>query len=157
MWNLNVGRFRNLHEMYEKRREVELSVRADNERFLTDVGNRDQGAGALRATGRAGYLQYGPRIPVKKGYYRARWIGTVDSAPGGQVGYVEVWGGPERRLDRQPVAAAGPDAHRRLAHIDFNLPDDLEALEYRFYVNQGVRMTLERVELYSATAVPTDN
>ncbi len=157
MWSLNLGRFRNLHEMYEKRRQVELSVRADNERFLTDVGNRDQGAGALRATGRAGYLQYGPRIPVKKGYYRARWIGTVDSAPGGQVGYVEVWGGPERRLDRQPVTTAGPDAHHRLAHIDFNLPDDLDALEYRFYVNQGVRMTLERVELFSATAVPADN
>jgi arabinofuranosyltransferase len=157
MWSLNLGRFRNLHEMYEKRRQVELSVRADNERFLTDVGNRDQGAGALRATGRAGYLQYGPRIPVKKGYYRARWIGTVDTAPGGQVGYVEVWGGPERRLDRQPVTTAGPDAHHQLAHIDFNLPDDLDALEYRFYVNQGVRMTLERVELFSATAVPADN
>ena len=143
--------------MYEKRREVSLSVRADNERFLTDVGSRDQVAGALRATGRAGYLQYGPRIPIKKGYYRARWIGAVESAPDGQIGYVEVWGGPEQRLDRQPVAAAGPDAHRRLAQIDFNLPDDLEALEYRFYVNQGVRMTLERVELYSATAVPADN
>jgi arabinofuranosyltransferase len=157
MWNLNLGRFRNLHDMYEKRREVELSVRADNERFLTDVGSRDQTAGALRATGRAGYLQYGPRIPLKKGYYRARWIGTVESAPGGQVGFVEIWGGPERRLDRQPVATAGPDAHHRLAQIDFNLPDDLEALEYRFYVNQGVRMTLQRVELYSATAVPADN
>jgi hypothetical protein len=37
------------------------------------------------------------------------------------------------------------------------LPDDLEALAYRFYVNEGVRMTLERAVPSSATAVPADN
>jgi arabinofuranosyltransferase len=157
IWALNAGRFRNFHALYERRRPIKLSVRADNERFLTDVGNRDPVAGTLRATGRSGYLQYGPGIPVKKGYYRARWIGTVEAAPDGQVGFVEVWSGPENRLDRQPVVAPASNADRRLAHVDFNLPDDLEALEYRLFVNRGVRMTLERVELFSATAIPTDN
>ena len=27
-------------------------------------------------------------------------------------------------------------------------------LDYRFFVNEGVKMTLERVELYSGTAIP---
>lgn len=156
IWALNGGRSRNLHEMYERRRPVELSIRADNERFLTDVGERNPVAGTLRTTGRAGYLEYGPRIPLKKGSYRARWIGTVESAPSGQLGFVEVWDGPEQRLDRKPVPTPGTDAQRRLAQIDFELREPVDDLEYRFYVNADVRLTLERVELYSAAAVPSD-
>lgn len=152
---LNVGRYRNLHEQVLKRRALNLSIRADNERFITDVGDRDPVAGAIRASGRAGYLQFGPAIPVAKGMYRARWVGTVDSAPGATLGYVEVWYGPERRVARHPVAVPAAPTDHLLTSIDFTVPDEgVDALEYRFYVNDGVRMTLERVELYSGTAIP---
>ena len=154
IWALNVGRYGNLHARYETRRPIELSVRADNERFFSDVGERDARDGTLHATGRAGYLEYGPRIPMRAGLYRARWIGTVESAPGRQVGFVEVWDGPGRRIGREPVEAPAPEAGHRLAHLDFTLAQPVAALEYRFYVNDGVRMTLERVELFSSTVVP---
>lgn len=156
IWALNAGRDRDLHRRYEKRRPIELSIRADNDRFLTNVGDRDPRAGTLRTTGRAGYLQYGPGIPLKAGAYRARWIGTVDAAPGASVGYVEVWNGPDRRLDRQPVVFSGPDPHHRIVHIDFTIPEDARAIEYRFWVNPNVPVTLERVELYSAIAIPPE-
>jgi arabinofuranosyltransferase len=151
IWALNVGEYRNLHAMYEKRRPMALSVRADNERFTTDVGVRDAVTGSLRATGRAGYLELGPGIPVKKGFYRARWVGSVASAAAQPVGFVEVWSGPETRLARQAVNA-GPGA--LLAEVDFTLPADVSSLEYRFYVNGAVGMSLDRIELFSGTAIP---
>jgi arabinofuranosyltransferase len=156
IWALNLGPYRNLHEQYERRRPVELSIRADNDRFLTDVGDRNQVAGTLRTTGRPGYLQYGPRIPLKKGSYTARWIGTVESAPSGNLGFAEVWNGPEQRLERKAALTPGAVAPRTLARIDFELPEPVDGLEYRFYVHADVRMTLERVELYSAVAAPID-
>lgn len=156
MWTLNVGKYRDLHQLYEKRRPIQLSIRADNERFLTDVGDRDVRAGTIRATGRGGYLEYGPRVPMKAGVYRARWVGSIDAPAGAPIGFVEVWDGPERRIARQPVSATGSNQSHRIAHVDFTLPDNVDALEYRFYVQPNVRVTLERVELYSATAIPIE-
>jgi arabinofuranosyltransferase len=152
---LNVGKYRNLHEQILKRRSFDLSIRADNERFSTDVGDRDPVAGALRASGRAGYLQFGPEIPVGKGIYRARWIGTVDAAQTGPLGYVEVWFGPDTRVAREPVVLGPTRTDHLLATLDFTVPEDgVKKLEYRFFVNEGVRMTLERVELFSGTSIP---
>jgi len=153
---LNVGRYRNLSEQILKRRSIALSIRADNERFLTDVGDRDPVAGALRATsGRAGYVQFGPEIPAATGAYRARWIGAIEGAPDGPVGYVEAWLGPDRRIAREPVTLGPTRDDHLLATLDFTVPEGgVTALDYRFFLNAGVRMTLERVELYSGTAIP---
>jgi len=153
---LNVGRYRSLHERILRRRSLDLSIRANNERFVTDVGDRDPVAGTLRAiSGRPGYLQFGPRIPVTGGVYRARWVGVVESAPTDKVGYVEVWFGPDHRVAREPVVLGPARADHLLAWLDFTVPDEgVRALEYRFYVNDGVRMTLERVELFSSAAIP---
>lgn len=152
---LNLGRYRNFHEQLLKRRAVNLSIRADNERFSTDVGDRDIATGSLRATGRAGYLQFGPGIPAQPGMYRARWVGSTDSLPGLSLGYVEVWFGTERRVARAEVVADTGRPDHVLAVLDFTVPEGgVDALEYRFFVNSGVRMALERVELYSGTAIP---
>jgi arabinofuranosyltransferase len=154
---LNVGRYRNFHEIVDKRRPVAVSVRADNERFISDVGERDPVAGTLKSSGRAGYLEYGPGIPAKKGRYRVRWIGTVGQVPGGNVGYVEVWLGSDRCVERQPVQVPAGTPEHVLAQVDFTLAKDVRKLEYRMYVNGGVGMTLERVELYSGLAIPPQN
>ena len=151
IWELNLGSYRDLHEQYEKRRPVSLSIRADNIRFLTDVGTRT--AGALRTTGRAGYLQYGPGIPMKAGYYQARWLGTVEAAPTGQIGFVEVWSGPDRRIAREQVTLQ-PGSGELIAQVSFDLRDDAPALEYRLFVNAETVITLERVQLYSNAAIP---
>lgn len=156
IWELNVGKYSDLHLLYETDRPIQLSIRADNERFLTDVGDRDERANEIRATGRRGYLQYGPRVPMKAGIYRARWMGLVDAPVGTPIGFVEVWNGPDKRIAREEVLAIGPNQTRRIAHIDFTLLQDADALEYRFFVQPNVEVTLERVELYSANAIPIE-
>lgn len=155
MLALNLGRYRNFHEQVLKRRSISLSIRADNERFPTDVGDRDVATGSLRATGRAGYLQFGPGIPAQAGAYRARWVGTAESLPGLSLGYVEAWVDSGTRVARAEVVADGGRPDHVLATLDFTVPKGgVSALEYRFFVNGGVRMSLERVELYSGTAIP---
>lgn len=155
IWALNV-RYRSLHEEYRKRRPVALSIAANHPRFLSDVGLRDDGASVLRSTGRSGYLQYGPSIPLDAGFYRARWIASVDAAPHGEVGFIEVWSDGKRVAHSPVTLAAGSVTHARIAQADFSLAEAARAVEYRFYVNAPVRMALERVELYSGLAIPQD-
>lgn len=151
IWDLNVGRYRRIHELVTERRPVAVSVPADNMRFSTDVGIRDtRGAGVLRTSGRAGYLQMGPNIPLKAGQFRARWIGTTSAAPGEALGFVDVWIDGQRQINRRPVIAGEFSSEQNvLAEISFVLKRPTTNLEYQLYVEKGVTMVLERVNLES--------
>jgi arabinofuranosyltransferase len=154
IWSLNVE-YRNLKDTYEKRRPIVLSFQANHPRFETEAGFRDDRAGVMRTTGKGGYLEYGPGIPLPARFYRVRWVGVVDDPPGTPVGFVELWNG-DRRLDRQPVVCVSGRKDHRLAQLDFQLTEPARSIEYRFYVNGNVKMTLERVELFSGDAIPAD-
>jgi arabinofuranosyltransferase len=154
IWSLNVE-YRNLKDVYGKRQPIVLSFPANHSRFQTEAGFRDDRAGVIRTTGKGGYLQFGPGIPLPPQFYRARWIGVVDDPPGTQVGFVEVWNG-EQRLDRQPVVCVNAGNNHRVAQLDFQLKEPARSIEYRFYVNEGIKMTLERVELFSGLAIPAE-
>ena len=151
IWDLNVGGYRSIHRLVTERRPVFVSVTADNDRFSTDVGVRDtRGAGVIRASGRAGYLQMGPNIPLKAGHYRVRWIGPVEAAPGQEMGFVDVWVDGERQIARSTVMTGTfAPGDRVLAETVFTLKRSTNDLEYRFYVNEGFRPVLERVILES--------
>jgi arabinofuranosyltransferase len=154
IWDLNFGRFRRIHEMVTERRPVSVSVPADNERFSTDVGIRNtRGDGVLIASGRAGYLQMGPNMPLKAGHFRVRWIGTLNATPGQLVGYVEVWDRGRQLARRAVTAGEFPSDGKVLAEIGFALKTPAADLEYRLWVERGVKMILERVNLES-TPVP---
>ncbi|MGH9371951.1 MAG: hypothetical protein ACRD15_10520, partial [Vicinamibacterales bacterium] len=151
IWYLNAGDGRHFARRYDARRPIALSVRASNERFGTDVGQRDPAAGSLRSTGRPGYLQYGPGIPMRAGAYRARWIGTAPADASGWLGFVDVWAG-DRRVARRDISVADLLADKKqLAEIPFVLEDPAAHLEYRIWVNGHTPIVLERVELFSAT------
>jgi hypothetical protein len=154
IWALNFGSDRNWAASFEEGRPIELSIRADNERFLSDVGRQDVVAGSLNATGRAGLLQYGPRIPLKAGEYRARWVGTVQAPAGAEIGFVDVKVDEGEPLRRRPVVSRGLEDVYQFAEIDFSIAEPVSAIEYRLYVHEGVVMSLERVELYSSSAIP---
>jgi arabinofuranosyltransferase len=153
IFHLNLGAGKHFAAEYEQRRPIALSIRASNERFTTDAGEKDAGAGVIRSVGRAGYLQMGPGIPMKRGLYRARWIGTVSAPADGPIGFVDVWSG-DRRLARREISAADvkPES-REIADISFALEEPASALEYRFWVNGVASVTLERVELASVQAI----
>jgi arabinofuranosyltransferase len=148
IWYLNVGDGRRFARRYDAQRPVALSIRAANERFLTDVGDRDAASGTIRSTGRAGYLQYGPGIPMKAAVFRARWVGTAPSLPG-PLGFVDVWDG-DRRLARREIRSSDiqPETHQ-LAEIVFKLDRPVNRLDYRIWIHGQVGVTLERVELTS--------
>jgi hypothetical protein len=80
---------------------------------------------------------------------------VVDGPPGIKVGFVELWNG-DQRLDRQPVVCVNGRGDHRLAELEFQLKEPARSIEYRFYVNEGVKMTLERVELFSGLGIPAD-
>ena len=152
VWYLNAGPGRRFARRYESRRRIELSIRAANERFLVDAGERDAAAGVIRSTGRPGYLQYGPGIPMKAGTYQARWIGSVPVTedPGQRsVGFVDVWAG-DRQVARREITMASLRPDRDvLAEIEFPLYEATEHLEYRLWVHGRSPVVLERVELFS--------
>ncbi len=152
IWYLNVGQGRRFAQLYAERRPIDLSIRAVNERFSTDVGVKDEGAGVIRSTGRAGYLQAGPGIPMKRGLYRARWVGSISNLPEGSFGFVDVWAG-DQLVGRQELTTKDvkPD-ERQIAEISFALPEPATSLEYRLWIAGQPVVSLERVELFSARA-----
>lgn len=98
-------------------------------------------------------MQMGPGIPMKRGLYRARWIGTVNAPANGPIGFVDVWSG-DRHLARREISAADvkPET-REIADISFALEEPSSSLEYRLWVNSGASITLERVELASVQSI----
>jgi hypothetical protein len=132
-----------LHERIRASRAVALSVRAGHWRFTTDVGERDGEQRWLRSSGRGGYLQLGPRIPLRAGTYEARWIGSVQAAPATALGVVEAWA-DDRPIGSRPVSAAvGPLD----VSLPFVVPKAADRVDYRFRVNEGAQVTLERIDL----------
>ena len=152
IWDLNFGRYRRIHELVTAQRPVAVSVAADNERFSTDVGTRNtRGDGALIASGaREGYLQMGPHIPLKAGHFKASWIGTTGAGVGEPLGQVEAWIDGTRLLARRPVFQGEfASGNKVLAELAFALDEPTTNLEYRFFVQKGVKLVLERINLES--------
>jgi arabinofuranosyltransferase len=150
IWELNAGRYRRLHDLVRARRRVSVSIAADNERFLTDVGTRNtRGEGALIASGREGYLQMGPHIPLKAGRYTVRWVGTTEAGVGEPLGFVDVWDADRMLARRSIFQGEFPGGEKLLAEISFELKEPARSLEYRFYVQNGVKLVLERINLES--------
>jgi arabinofuranosyltransferase len=152
IWDLNFGRYRRIHELVTAQRPVSVSVAADNERFSTDVGVRNtRGDGALIASGgREGYLQMGPNIPLKAGRFRVRWIGTTQAGRGEPLGVVEAWTDGERLIGRREVFHGElASSDNSLAELTFTLEEPTTNLEYRLFVQKGVKLVLERINLES--------
>ena len=152
IWYMNAGTGRRMARRYEEQRPVALSIRAANERFITDAGDRDEAAGAVVSNGRAGYLQMGPGIPMKAGTFRARWIGQVSGSPAGPLGFVDVWDGDRQLARREIHGGEVVTARQQIAEIEFVLAERSQHLEYRLWVDGRHPIRLERVELFSQPA-----
>lgn len=152
IWYLNAGAGRDMARRYEQHRPVSLSIRASNERFSPDAGDRDEAAGVIVSNGRAGYIEMGPGIPMKAGTYRARWIGDVTDAPAGPLGFVDVWAGNRQLARRQIYGGEMLRDRRQIGEIGFVLNESTDHLEYRLWIDGRHPVRLERVELFSEGA-----
>ena len=153
---LNLGRYRNFHRMVAERRQIAISIRANNSRFSSDVGVVDDVRGTIQSTGRAGFLQFGPSIPLRAGNYVAEWIGVVDTSAPGPIGFAVVcYERCTRELSRTEIH---PSAYNRdtrvIARLPFLVRNDVTDIEYRLFVAEKVSVTLERVGLRGGPVLP---
>jgi arabinofuranosyltransferase len=149
VWLLNVGRYRGIHSAFDARRSMRVSVPATHPGFRTDTGVRDPGREELRTAGdRAGYLHFGPFVPLRPGHYRVRWAGAYsESPPMPVVGFVEVWI-DGRLIAQQDVRAADyVAADRTLTAIEFDLKRHADEADLRFYLHHGVKASLQSVDI----------
>ena len=146
IWRLNVGDLSDVHD--EFRPPVSLSVRAGHWRFTTDVGDRDPEQRWLRSQGRAGYLQLGPRVPLERGLYEARWLGTLHRSASSTIGFVEAWADGRLLASREVNGVPGAIE----VTLPFVVPARADCVDYRLRVRAGVELTLERVELQGRCA-----
>jgi hypothetical protein len=92
----------------------------------------------------------GPDIPLKAGEFKVRWIGTTEAGAGQPLGVVEAWIDGSHRIARRAVFQGEfPDSQRTLAELTFTLDEPTTDLEYRLFVEKGVRLVLERINLES--------
>ena len=134
IWYLNAGRGPSVCAGI-RATATDRTVGPRRERTIQhDAGEQDVAAGVIRSVGRAGYLQSGPGIPMKRGVYRARWVGAIGAPRPGPIGFVDVWAGGERtreaghqrrrRASRQSrdrgdrLRAAGADDAPRVSDLD---------------------------------------
>jgi hypothetical protein len=161
IFSLNLGHYRNFHRMVGERRQIFISPRANNSRFSSDVGTVDHVRGTIQSTGRSGFLQFGPSIPLRAGRYEVEWIGTVDTSVAGPIGFVVVcYEGCTKELGRAEVHTLTYDASARLiARIPFVLRRPVTDIEYRLFINDKASVTLERVSLRGGpvTRLPAGN
>jgi arabinofuranosyltransferase len=153
---LNVGRYREFHRLVGERRQISLSVRANNSRFSTDVGEVDEVRGVIRSTGRTGLLQFGPGIPLRAGQYEAEWTGFFDPSTQGRIGFVAVCHTDCTKqvgFTHVDTLAYKPDT-RTIARIPFRLREAVEDIELRLFIDGRAAVTLERVGLRGGP-VPT--
>ncbi len=102
----------------------------------------------LRSTGQAGYLQFGPYITLPVGSYRIEWHGKVEQGLQGNVGSVDVTiGGGTSVLVGAPVNMPTPGDVTQdvLAVVEFSVDYPIDAVEFRFYVNEKAMVTLSDV------------
>lgn len=99
----------------------------------------------LQSTGKAGYLQFGPYITLPTGSYRVEWHGKVEQGIQNSVGNIDVAiNGGSTILASAPVNMDAPSIVNQdvIAAVEFSLDQTVAAIEFRFYVNDQVMVTL---------------
>ena len=103
----------------------------------------------IKATGRAGFAQFGPYVTLAPGNYTVTWVGKIEGAKGKVAGSVDVVSDAGKKVivPSKPVAAATDQASRPIATVDFSLAAQTPLVEFRFMVAEGTMATVERIEL----------
>lgn len=141
---LNWGRFRHFSEEIKSTQRMDYVARMNNPLFTTDVGQLTAER-EMKTTGKAGYLLFGPGIPLAAGAYRVRWQGTIDAAPGGDPGFVQVCYNDCRTvIARAPIGAGAGGV---LAEVYATPRRDIRDVEYRLFVTEGTQLTLQSLAI----------
>jgi hypothetical protein len=120
----------------------EFTVDAPN--IGSEVGERAAGVG-LRATGRAGWLVFGPYVAVPRGHYIVEVRGAVEAGHAGEL-HVDVADAKGANviaaIDVAPEAIAASTGAGVLATLPFQLAADSADFEVRVRVNEASRLSV---------------
>lgn len=116
----------------------------DDPAIGSEVGERVAGVG-LRATGRAGWLAFGPYAPVPRGRYVVELRGTVDAGHAGAL-HVDVADGKGSNViaavEAAPDALGDPASPGLLLALPFELVADSADLEVRVRASEASRVSV---------------
>lgn len=123
---------------------------ATHPKMNTEVGYRV--GRSMYATGKKGYLLFGPHVGLPKGQYVATLFGMVPEA-GGLNGYrMEVaWNSGRDVAMQQRVYATQAKSICELGRIAFELPAYVPDLEIRVHVESGISLRLDGIAVDETT------
>lgn len=133
------------------RQPVQLSFSTGSSAIGSEVGKRTLGAG-MSTTGKAGWLVFGPYIPMEPGSYEAILVGFVQPDHSGSV-HVDVAAEKGNRviaaleLDAAALLAGqSPDA---MVVLPFTLESPVKDLEVRVRVDENSRLAVSEFQIRS--------
>ena len=112
---------------------------------MTQVGTVAEGK--LVTTRKSGFLHFGPYAPLNAGDYVLRIFGEIGHAGGAWVDVAGEKG--ETTYARFPLAVQ-PEPSRPLLEAPVNLPQDVDDLEIRVFVEADTQMSLSGYQLLQA-------
>jgi glycosyltransferase involved in cell wall biosynthesis len=120
---------------------------ATHPKMNTEVGYRM--GRSVHATGKKGYLLFGPHVGLPKGQYVATLLGVVPETGGLVDGcYMEVaWDRGRDVANRQTLHATQADSDCVLGRVTFELTAYIPDLEIRVYVVSGVSLRLDGIAI----------
>lgn len=130
--------------------DSEIRLQVDDQHILTNVGKKVSGP-ALVTSGAAGFLMFGPYLPLPAGNYKAKIIGRLNAEFGGGIAIdVADLKGTEILARKTLKVAEGPilsGDRQILASLDFTMTRDTTDLEIRVGVPANASMAITALEV----------
>ena len=126
----------------------EILLDAKDARVSTLVGVKNEDIG-LTTTGKAGFLMYGPYVPLAAGSYSVKIYGTVIKEDGNTDVIVDVSEGGIIIASEKGITPKKVGTYTQLCDLKFVLKSDVKALEIRVQVSEKSNIAIRRYEIKS--------
>lgn len=125
-----------------------VTARSLIKNFAVDTVNTQEGVGqiqdgVLTGTGKAGYLMFGPYVPLAAGTYKLQINGNVEDIPPEQAVTLDVASGEGTVVHGQTAVTEVGE----LPSFDVTLAEDVTNVEVRIAVPEGAKVTVRSYEL----------
>lgn len=125
-----------------------VTARSLAKNFAVDTVNTQDGVGqvqdgVLTGTGKAGYLMFGPYVPLAAGTYKVQINGKVEDIPPGQAVTLDVASGEGTVVHGQAAVTEVGE----IPSFDVTLAEDVTNVEVRIAVPEGAKVTVRSYEL----------
>lgn len=116
----------------------------------TIVGQRDIEKNTITSTGKGGALQYGPYIYLLSGVYKVKWYIHMQLGIQNEVGRVDIYDSIHNKIIAEQnikISMADKNNDYYVVELQFSLPQPIKKLEFRFFVQDKIILTLSEIIL----------